>query len=281
MSPRSLWRWPVAVTALPLAVLALSWCDPFGGEVEPSGSADGGDRPLDGASDVTAAEDDSSVEPDPEPVDPGDEPTLPPLPDGGCVDAAFSESFDVGFLTSWSTTAAAGGSIGLDTAAWTAAPSSLRAQVSSAPSNFAWAGRRTCPMSGTLVCTFDLRIDTVAEGDIGIVDLRGIVNGAEGPVVARLKAREIMFLSPGDGGQRVDRMPIDLLAQPRGKFRKTELEVTSSTFAVRVEGNVLGELSVPAAGFSLQTVRAGVVYMTGQRSPGWDLRIDELSCSSK
>ena len=269
-----MWGRAAVITALPLAVLTLSWCDPFGGEAGPSGSADGGDLPSDGASDTT-------TDPDPEPVDPGNEPSLPPLLDGGCVDAAFSESFDVGFLTSWSTTASDGGSVSLDTTAWTLPPSSLRAQVSSAPSGFAWAGRRTCPTSGVLVCRFDLRVDTVAEGgDIGIVDLRGTASGG-GYAVARLKAREIMFLTPGDGGQRIDRAPTDLLAQPRGQFRKIELELSPSTFVLKVEGNARKALSVPAAGFSLGEVRAGVVYMAGKRSPGWDLRIDELSCSWK
>lgn len=257
-----------------LTALSLTYCDSFGGESSPSTSDDDDGGQADDASN------EALPGPEPEPLDPGtDGPPLPPLPEGGCMDAALSESFDTSFLTSWSTTASDGGSVALDVSAAVSPPSSLRAQVSSAPSGFAFAGRRTCPATGVLACTFSLRVDTVADGgDIGIVDLRGKANGG-GYAVARVKARELMFLTPGEAGQQVDRTPIDLLSEPRGQFRKMDIELTSSTLVLKVEGKVLGAMSVPAAGFSLEEVRTGVLYMSGARTPGWDLRIDDLGCA--
>lgn len=213
----------------------------------------------------------------PDPVDVGGN-APPPLDDAGCADAAFSESFgfDGGFDTRWSKTTTGGGVVELGVP-YVVAPSSLHASIDTTASGKAYAARALCPTSGTIVCAFSLRIDQSTDGDIGILDLRG--KNANGYGVVRVKAREIMFLSPEqDGGQRVDRAPVGLVTSAAGAFHTVELSVSAATYSIKIDGAPAGTLPVPAAGLSLDEVRAGILYASGTRSPGWDIRIDELGC---
>lgn len=214
---------------------------------------------------------------DPDPVD-TDGTAPPPLDDAGCADAAFSESFgfDAGFDTRWSKTVTGGGTVELD-GTYVVAPSALRARIDTTASGKAYVARAVCPSSGTIVCAFSLRIDASTEGDIGILDLRG--ENAAGYGVVRVKAREIMYLSPEeDGGQRVDRTPVPLVALAAGAFHTVELVVAATSYTLKVDGTVAATLPVRAAGLGLDEVRAGILYASGPRAPGWDVRIDELGC---
>lgn len=211
---------------------------------------------------------------DPDPVDVGGDPP-PPIGDAGCADAAFAESFDTDFASRWSTQVTDGGMLELG-APYVVGPSALHARIDTTASGVAFAKRAVCPSMGAIACAFSLRIDQSTDGDIGILDLRG--KGANGYGVARVKAREIMFLSPGDGGQRVDRAPVSLATSTAGAFHTVEVLVTATTFSLRLDGVVSATLPVPAAGLSIDQVHAGIVYAAGTRAPGWDVRIDELRC---
>lgn len=262
-----------AVVVVSSTILAIACGRALEEGAAPPGPAD------DASSDVAPV--DSSVAfdgGDPDPIDEdGNEP--PPLDDAGCADAAFSESFgwDGGFDARWSKTVTGNGIVELD-GTYVAPPSSLHARIDTTASGKAYVARSVCPSSGTILCRFSLRIDQSTDGDIAILDLRGTrMNGTYG--VARVKAREIMFLSPEpDGGQRVDRSPVPLVARAAGAFHTVEIAVTAMTYTLKVDGALERTLAVPAAGLSIDEVRAGIVYASGTRAPGWDIRLDELDC---
>lgn len=252
---------------------AFLWCSPFEdapGEALESDAASTEDANPSSAADAAAQ--------DPNPVDPeGEEPPPPgPTSDGGCSDAAFSESFGADFSTRWSTTLKDGGAFAIDGTYVVTPPSALHAKVAPPTSAYAYATRSVCPVTvQSAKCTFSLRIDASTAGDVGIFDLRGTTPNGYG--VARLKARELMYLSPDmDGGQRVDRATIPLIAP--GAFHTVELDLDPKIYSVKIDGALVATMAVPAAGLTLSTVRAGITYQAGALTAGWDVRIDELSC---